>query len=166
MFLFLDMLEVSALDDLQRSLHPMRKNPANPVLRTGPPGAWDDASAVAYGKVVLDNGKFRMWYSGTDRESLRRRDSGGYRAGYAESEDGIQWIKPVLDQVEHQGSTRNNIVDLGYRPHGHRVMAVKDERNRTRGSATRRWWTTRGATASTSRRTAPVGAKGFWSSGS
>lgn len=127
--LFLDMLEVSALDDLQRSLHPMKKHPANPVLRTGPPGAWDDARAVAYGEVLLDDGKFRMWYSGTDRESLRRRDSGGYRVGYAESEDGIHWIKPVLGQVEHRGSTRNNIVDLGYRPHGHWVMAVKDERD-------------------------------------
>ena len=126
--LFLDMLEVSALEGLKRSLHPMRKHPANPVLRTGSPGAWDDTRAVAYGEVLIDEGKFRMWYSGTDRDSMQRGDSGGYRAGYAESEDGIHWIKPVLDQVEHRGSTRNNIVDLGYRPHGHWVMAVKDER--------------------------------------
>ncbi len=127
--LFLDMLEVSALDNLRRSFHPMRKHPANPVLRRGSPGTWDDARAIAYGEVLLDDGKFRIWYSGTDRDTVRNRYSGGYRVGYAESEDGIHWVKPVLDQVEHRGSKRNNIVDLSYRPHGHWAMVVKDERD-------------------------------------
>ncbi len=70
--LFLDMLEVSALEGLKRSFHSMRKHAANPVLRTGSPGAWDDTRAVSYGEVLIDEGKFRMWYSGTNRDSMRR----------------------------------------------------------------------------------------------
>ena len=126
--LFLDMQEVSGLDGLKRSFHPMRKHPANPVLRTGPAGSWDDGRAIAYGEVLLDDGRFRMWYSGTDRASLKGRISGGYRVGYAESEDGIRWAKPVLNQVEYRGSNENNIVDFAYRPSGHWAMVVKDER--------------------------------------
>ena len=127
--LFLDLKEVSILNGLKRSFHPMRKHPANPVLRRGPPGSWDDGRAIAYGEVLLDEGRFRMWYSGTDRDSLKTGTSGGYRVGYAESEDGIRWVKPVLDQVEYQGSTENNIVNLAYRPSGHWAMVVKDEQD-------------------------------------
>lgn len=44
-------------------------------------------------------GKFRMWYA--DGKDLQL---------YAESQDGITWIKPDLGLVSHAGSTKNNIV--------------------------------------------------------
>ena len=120
--LFLDMLEVSALDGLDESFHPMRKHPANPVLRPGPAGSWDDKRAIAYGEVFHEEGRFRMWYAGIDRQAS------GYMVGYAESEDGVDWVKPVLNQVEYKGSTENNILDLAYNPYGYWTMMVKDER--------------------------------------
>lgn len=67
--LFLDMLEVGALDGLDESFHPMRKHSANPVLRPGPAGSWDDKRAIAYGEVFHEEGRFRIWYAGIDRQA-------------------------------------------------------------------------------------------------
>ena len=119
--LFLDMLEVGALDGLAESFHPMQKHPANPVLRPGPPGTWDDKRAIAYGEVLYEENRFRIWYGGIDWVAK------GYIVGYAESEDGVDWVKPVLNQVEYKGSTENNIVDFAYNPYGYWPMLVKDE---------------------------------------
>ena len=119
--LFLDMLEVGAVDGLAESFHPMQKHPANPVLRPGPPGSWEDKRAIAYGEVLQEEGRFRMWYAGIDRGAE------GYMVGYAESEDGVDWVKPVLNQVEYKGSRENNIVDFAYDPYGYWTMLVKDE---------------------------------------
>src|SRR5262249_50021155 len=54
-----------------------------------------------YGTVLRDAGKLRMWYHFTE---------GGYRNGYAESTDGIHWVKPNLGIVDFHGSKANNIV--------------------------------------------------------
>ncbi len=127
--LFLDMLEISAMGGLTESFQAMKKHPSNPVLETGPPGSFDDLRAHAYGEVLYEDGKFRMWYSGLDLEMGRQ---GIYRhhIGYAESEDGVNWIKPRLNQVEFRGSKANNIVDLDYRGRSAFVpLIVKDERD-------------------------------------
>ena len=54
--LFLNMPEVAALDGLDESFHPIRKHPANPVLRPDPAGNWDDKRAIAYGEVFHESG--------------------------------------------------------------------------------------------------------------
>ena len=126
--LFLDMLEISATEGLVESFHPMRKHPSNPILRTGPPGSFDDLRAHAYGEVLFDEGKFRMWYSGLDQAFAVTQRS-NHHVGYAESEDGLNWVKPTLNQVEYRGSKANNIVDLDYQGGGaYMPMIVKDER--------------------------------------
>src|SRR5262245_7861709 len=38
------------------------KHPGNPVLAPGPAGSVDAVSAVFYGSVLRQGGKFRMWY--------------------------------------------------------------------------------------------------------
>ena len=96
----------------------------SPVLETGPPGSFDGLRAHAYGEVLHEEGKFRMWYTGLDRYQSR------HHVGYAESEDGVNWVKPILNQVEYGGSKANNIVDLDYRGRGAYVpMIFKDERD-------------------------------------
>ncbi len=125
--LFVDMLEVSTTEGLVETLHPMKKHPSNPVLRTGTPGSFDDLRAHAYGEVLYDQGKFRMWYSGLDQAFAETQRS-NHHVGYAESEDGLNWVKPTLNQVEYRGSTTNNIVDLDYQGRGaYMPMIVKDE---------------------------------------
>ena len=71
------------------------KYPGNPVLPTGPSGAWDDVQAY-YPWVILDSGTYKMWYTG--------RTGSGAAIGYATSSDGITWTKhsenPVLSPSE------------------------------------------------------------------
>lgn len=68
------------------------KYPGNPVLRTGPRGAWDDKS-VMVGDIVWDGSVFHDWYHGN-----QFAPKGGI--GYAKSADGINWTKspnnPIL----------------------------------------------------------------------
>jgi predicted GH43/DUF377 family glycosyl hydrolase len=64
----------------------------SPVLSTGDPGSWDNAS-VYYPCVIRVGNKYRMWFNGY-------RGDLDTQVGYAESDDGIAWTKhagsPVL----------------------------------------------------------------------
>ena len=73
-------------------------NNGNPVLVADKP--WEDADIFRMGSVIHDGSKFRMWY-GAAADII----------AYAESEDGINWTKPNLGQIEYKGSKENNIVD-------------------------------------------------------
>jgi hypothetical protein len=97
--------------NLKLTLEPATKHPGNPVLRRGPAGAPDHGHAILYGSVIKIGGKFRMWYLGMTESAIEK----GYVTGhwrpmcYAESDDGVHWIKPELGLVELNGSRRNNI---------------------------------------------------------
>lgn len=47
--------------------------------------------ATARPSVIFDGNKYSMWYSRRDLRSFRIDPRQGYRAGYAESHDGIHW---------------------------------------------------------------------------
>jgi len=82
------------------------------------PLAPDQVASHFYGAVINDNGKFRMWYYAC----ALKEPGDAYNADvsqllqgpvcYAESDDGIKWVKPKLNQVEVRGSTANNAVFL------------------------------------------------------
>lgn len=87
---------------------------SKPTLRAGSVLAGDrpvDALGVSmFGSVLRDGGRYRMWYQawpsdwdGTDTANV----------GHAESDDGIVWRKPKVGLISHQGSTDNNLCDLG-----------------------------------------------------
>ena len=80
-----------------------KKHPNNPVLARGEERKFS-FSRVARPTVILKDGKWRMWYTVTDHENARM-------AAYAESDDGIHWIKPNLGLVEFNGNMNNNFVD-------------------------------------------------------
>ncbi len=87
--------------------------------------AADQLAAHFYGTVIVDEGRFRMWYYPV-RFGARTSEMDIGPAGYAESEDGIHWIKPSLRQVSIKGNLENNAIDLA----DDRVMGVtviKDE---------------------------------------
>ena len=116
--------------NLYLTMHAAEKHPDNPVLRQGPPGAPDDYGAQFYGSIIKDHGKLRMWYLAFDREciaSLSRKTYSGFRAAYAESDDGAHWTRPNLGLVDYGGSRNNNLVQLD--PPDLRVvnLAVLDE---------------------------------------
>ena len=81
-----------------------------PVLIPEPP--WEGRAGSSFGiySSILkeDDGRIRVWYH------VR---AGDYRSGkdeahvaYAESHDGIHFTRPVLNLVESNGSTENNVV--------------------------------------------------------
>jgi hypothetical protein len=96
-------------DNLHVTLEQAEKYPGNPVLERGPRGAPDHGHAILYGAVLHIDGKFRMWYLGMPDESLAAWKKSRWRPMcYAESDDGVNWIKPDLGLTEVNGSRRNN----------------------------------------------------------
>ncbi|MHB9130239.1 MAG: alpha/beta hydrolase family protein [Armatimonadota bacterium] len=107
-----------------------------PVLAPSLPvsNAPDNLAAHFYGTVLHDAGKFRMWYYACHRglnpdwperkmQQVARKPGwligvqDGYEVYqgplcYAESDDGISWIKPALGQVLFKGSRENNALNL------------------------------------------------------
>lgn len=84
--LFLDDYLVESSTNVERVIHPAQKYDGNPVLWPSEP--WEPGLAVLYGSVVRDQGKYKMWYKS------------GMGVGYAESSDGIKWVKPRLDLLK------------------------------------------------------------------
>ena len=97
--------------NLKVTLVPAVKHPENPVLRRGPEGAPDHGHAALYGTVIREGEKFRMWYLGMfETEIVKGQAPGMWRPMcYAESTDGVHWVKPELGLVEFNGGTKNNI---------------------------------------------------------
>ena len=109
-----------AIDD---ALLPLKKNLcyylSKPQVRPEPvlqpqrdnPNAPDDTATHFYGTVIHDEGRFRLWHYAV---------SPGYEPGtllegpvcYAESDDGLQWTRKTLGQVEFKGSRDNHAIAL------------------------------------------------------
>jgi len=100
---------------LEPVLTPSRDNPDAP----------DYLAAHFYGTVLHDNSKFRMWYYPVSHGETDKEVTQG-PVCYAESEDGIHWHKPVLNQMKFKGSKLNNAIRL---PEGkiEGVNVIKDE---------------------------------------
>jgi hypothetical protein len=84
----------------------LRVNPAQVrevVIRADQ--AWEKLMISFFLTVREEEGKLRMWYICRDAENQPN-------LAYAESADGIAWVKPKLGVVEYQGSTDNNLVGV------------------------------------------------------
>ena len=94
-----------------RRIHHPRKHPKNPLVV--PENPWEGRTAVLYGSVApMPGGGYRMWYTTFGRRPRSGADepSHTYRVCYAESEDGIEWRKPVVGLWDWFGSKENNLV--------------------------------------------------------
>jgi len=65
--------------------------------------------AIGGGCLIYDMGIYRLWYQSWDKDYPKVSDYDG-RLCYAESSDGVNWIKPSLNLVEYRGNSDNNIV--------------------------------------------------------
>jgi len=78
-----------------------------------------------YGGVVKEWDKYRMWYYPVGLGDGEAELTQGPMC-YAESEDGIHWVKPNMGQVEWRGSKKNNILALpDLKQEG--ALVIKDE---------------------------------------
>ncbi|HUS71547.1 MAG TPA: hypothetical protein VMY06_00665 [Sedimentisphaerales bacterium] len=91
--LFLDDYLVKSRTNIKRRIHPAQKYDGNPVLWASE--SWEPKLGVLYGSVIQDDGKYKVWYKA------------GMGVGYAESRDGIKWVKPRLDLVKNDGQKTN-----------------------------------------------------------
>ena len=118
--LFLDDYGIAHSVNTVRKVHPPLRHSANPIVRPDTP--WERGCQV-YGTVCFDeaNQKFRMWYltGPKDRGNLPLKLGSHERAphttlaAYAESTDGIHWIKPKLNIFPYDGSRENNLLGIG-----------------------------------------------------
>lgn len=101
--LFLDATIVESQAGLVRRFHSAKKHGDQPIVVADRP--WEGTSAITgpyvYGTVLRDRERFRMWY-----QLLYQ----GNHTGYAESEDGIHWVKPELDAILYNGAKTNLVV--------------------------------------------------------
>jgi predicted GH43/DUF377 family glycosyl hydrolase len=70
----------------------MNASVGGPVLAEGP-AAWDDTT-VTEAAVIFENGIYHMWYAGNDHTSWEN-----WEIGYANSTDGLYWIKYINNPV-------------------------------------------------------------------
>lgn len=81
----------------------VEKSTGNTLLGADQP--WEESTAWV--SVLYDGGRYRLWYNASSPGEQ------GLFVAYAESKDGLNWRKPVLNLIEKGGSKRNNIVYTG-----------------------------------------------------
>ena len=84
----------------------MRVNPPQQreiVIRADRP--WEQLMISLFLTVLDEGEKLRMWYICRDEENRPN-------VAYAESTDGVAWLKPSLGIVDYEGSRDNNLVGL------------------------------------------------------
>jgi hypothetical protein len=124
--LFFDDYAIASRENLTQTLHSPEKHPDNPVLKREHP--WEAFRVQVYGTVIHDpfTDQFKAWYMNIPAlASVKINVQGQSRPGhatllsYATSADGVHWEKPVLNLVDFEGSTENNMIapDL-YNPEG------------------------------------------------
>ena len=75
-----------------------------PLLMADKP--WEEFF-MGWVQVIREEGRWRLWYMTADH--TYKSDNDGFLC-YAESQDGVTWVKPELGLVEHRGSRKNNIL--------------------------------------------------------
>ena len=88
------------------------QQPAQPREKLLLPDApWErDAHLGSYSTVIQENGKIRLWYDIRAGIPEPRKNPPFMGLGYAESTDGIHFVKKPLGLVERNGSKENNFV--------------------------------------------------------
>jgi hypothetical protein len=124
--LFVDDDDVSQRPGTVRSLHPPARYGA-PVLVGDQPWEEDvlNQSQLLYNTVVQEeDGTFKVWYN--SYPALDGKESLVGLVCYAESADGLTWVKPSLGLVSWNGSTDNNIVVAAPNLYGAAAVVDRD----------------------------------------
>lgn len=76
-----------------------------------------EGNVSCYHVVFRDGDRYRMYYRGAHVDDATGKQTSPDVCCYAESADGVRWIKPNLGLHEHEGSRQNNIVLTGVCAH-------------------------------------------------
>jgi len=127
-----DEVSIPHTQNLRLEMRSPTRHPANPVVQRGQPGTPDAFGVQFYGSIIREVGKFRMWYVAFDDDVKNKVASARWRAAYAESDDGVHWVKPNLGLVTYRGSKENNLILTEPGPFGFvnlKVLADLEEPN-------------------------------------
>ncbi len=115
--LFLDHTYVETSQNTRLKLHPPRKTGERLIESDR---VWESAT-LNWFSVLRDGEKYRMWYECYDIDGWPTADDTSFC--YAESEDGVHWVKPSLGLFAYQGNADNNIIfrEIGTDQHRSRV---------------------------------------------
>ncbi len=80
--------------------------PARQEIVIRPDKPWEKFMITFYLTVFEEGEKLRMWYVCRDADNVAN-------VAYAESTDGVNWMKPALGVVDYHGSRENNLVGIG-----------------------------------------------------
>ena len=100
--LFLDDTLVESASGVTFTMNPPAKMRGPLVVADAPWEKKAEGRIGLYCSVIKEDGKVRLWYDVRFGKSVQ--------VAYAESEDGIHFVKPVLGLHPLEGSTENNIV--------------------------------------------------------
>jgi hypothetical protein len=108
--LFVDDRDVLYRPGTKRVLHPLTRHPQNPLI-AGNDRPWE--VAIGWNSVYRDpgTGSFQLWYQAFAGHTARERTHRCVVC-YAESEDGLSWVKPDLGLHRFNDSRETNIVLL------------------------------------------------------
>lgn len=111
--LFVDKYLINKIsDELIQYVH--KPDPKEVVLTTDAP--WE-GNTSAYYTIFRDNDLFRMYYRGSHWDTENKREAHREVTCYAESKDGVNWVKPKLGIFKFNGSDQNNIILDGLGTH-------------------------------------------------
>jgi len=68
-----------------------------------------EGNTSGYTTIFQDGARYRMYYRGWGQNTNQKQIHPAVVC-YAESQDGIRWIRPDLGLIEYRGSKRNNII--------------------------------------------------------
>lgn len=108
--LFVDDHLIDKMDGAELKLH--LPEDRGVVLTMDAP--WE-GNTSAYNTIIKDGDLYRMYYRGWHHEGGKAKHPP--YVCYAESKDGVNWTKPILNLVEVQGSKKNNIIWEGVGSH-------------------------------------------------
>ena len=113
--LLLDDVLVEDRFNLTRTLHYPVKYVRNPVLVRDRP--WE-GDVIGKPNVIWDEdyGRLRAWYTCFNLSNYYHGGGPVYYLGYAESDNGFDWEKPLLDICPIGSHSKTNIVYLGNMP--------------------------------------------------
>ncbi|MDF1739033.1 MAG: hypothetical protein P1U86_07725 [Verrucomicrobiales bacterium] len=117
--LFTDGYLIEKMSDLTQTLHTPRDEGI--ALKFDKP--WEGKFS-AYATIIKNGDLYQFYYRGHDVHLPDGSDS--EVTAYAESSDGIQWTKPNLNQIAHNGTKENNIVLAGHAPISHNFSPFLD----------------------------------------
>ena len=102
--LFIDDLFLKQAKQVRLRMHPAHKTGERTLEPNQP---WENVS-LNWFSVMQHDGKFRLWYECYDVAGWPTTNDTSFC--YAESVDGLRWVKPSLGLFNYHGSRSNNIL--------------------------------------------------------